>query len=76
MAGLRQTSKLTLSCPVCRRPTYFPSGGPESLQKNITLKNIIEEYKMYEKQSSTDILCGLCVENPAKALFECLACDL
>jgi hypothetical protein len=76
MAGMKKAAKLTLSCPVCRRPTYVASGGPESLQKNITLKNIIEEYKVYDKSSSTDNVCGLCVEAPQRAVFECLACDL
>jgi hypothetical protein len=70
MAGMKKAAKTMLSCPVCRRPTYVASGGPEGLQKNITLKNIIEEYKTYEKASSTDMVCGLCVESPQHAVFE------
>uniref|UniRef100_A0A7S4LM16 B box-type domain-containing protein n=1 Tax=Eutreptiella gymnastica TaxID=73025 RepID=A0A7S4LM16_9EUGL len=60
-----------IQCPECRKATAIPVGGIRSLQRNLTLRNLVTRLQA-EKQKSGPILCGVCEEAPAA--FDCEQC--
>ncbi|XP_060689215.1 E3 ubiquitin/ISG15 ligase TRIM25-like [Hemiscyllium ocellatum] len=62
-----------VSCPQCRR-TFKPK---PQLQKNFTLRNIVEKYHQSQVTAaeSAPVMCEYCMENPSPAVKTCLKCD-
>ncbi|KAM5158166.1 LOW QUALITY PROTEIN: uncharacterized protein ACMZJ9_009412 [Mantella aurantiaca] len=59
------------SCPECReefqdRPT---------LQRNITLRNIVETFRSTKPDQETGIFCTYCIHSPVPAVISCLLCE-
>ncbi|XP_072440475.1 E3 ubiquitin/ISG15 ligase TRIM25-like [Chiloscyllium punctatum] len=67
------SNKLGVNCPQCRR-TFKPK---PQLQKNFTLRNIVEKYHQSQVTAaeSTPVMCEYCMENPSPAVKTCLKCD-
>ncbi|XP_040211093.1 E3 ubiquitin/ISG15 ligase TRIM25-like [Rana temporaria] len=59
------------SCPECReefrdRPV---------LQRNITLRNIVETFRSTQLEGKTGIFCTYCYHSPVPAVISCLMCE-
>ncbi|XP_048396042.1 E3 ubiquitin/ISG15 ligase TRIM25-like isoform X2 [Stegostoma tigrinum] len=67
------TNRGGVSCPECRR-TFKPR---PQLQKNFTLRNIVEKYNQSQVTAaeSIPVMCEYCIENPSPAVKTCLKCE-
>ncbi|KAM5126978.1 LOW QUALITY PROTEIN: E3 ubiquitin/ISG15 ligase TRIM25-like [Mantella aurantiaca] len=59
------------SCPECREEfQYRPT-----LQRNITLRNIVETFRSTKPDQETGIFCTYCIHSPVHAVISCLHCE-
>ncbi|XP_073488512.1 E3 ubiquitin/ISG15 ligase TRIM25-like [Aquarana catesbeiana] len=59
------------SCPQCRKR----SRGRPTLQRNITLCNIVETLRSTHPDQKTGIFCTYCIHYPVPAVKSCLMCE-
>ncbi|XP_040211112.1 E3 ubiquitin-protein ligase TRIM39-like [Rana temporaria] len=59
------------SCPQCRKR----SRSRPTLQRNITLRNIVETLRSTHADQKTGVFCTYCIHYPAPAVKSCLHCE-
>ncbi|XP_040211114.1 E3 ubiquitin/ISG15 ligase TRIM25-like [Rana temporaria] len=59
------------SCPQCRKR----SRSRPTLQRNITLCNIVETLRSTQPDKETGIFCTYCIHSPVPAVKSCLMCE-
>ncbi|XP_073480032.1 uncharacterized protein [Aquarana catesbeiana] len=60
------------SCPKCRDK----SQDRPALQRNITLRNIVENFLSAQPDQESGVFCTYCVDSPVPAFRSCLLCEV